>query len=215
MRLSSRITAIAETSVSSGMTPIARPPPSAIEAVSIAPSRSRRLSAEKASSSPFWMMIDRPKVTSSGGSRSRPKVRLSSTCCSAKPTTNITGIATRAARNGSRPSHVASDEDREGGQHDQVAVGEIDQPHDAEDQRQAGREQRIEAAEQNALDDACRASRSCSTSEIGAVNLFARQFRWPARERHPALLEAIDAIGDLHRLHDVLLDQHDAGAVLP
>ena len=30
---------------------------------------------------------------------------------------------------------------------------EIDQPHDAEDQRQPGREQRIEPAEQDALDD--------------------------------------------------------------
>ena len=44
-------------------------------------------------------------------------------------------------------------EDRERRQHDQIAMGEIDQPHDAEDQRQAGGEQRIQAAKQNALND--------------------------------------------------------------
>ena len=44
-----------ERSVSSGMTPTATPPPSGIEAVSIAPASSRRLSAENASSSPFWI----------------------------------------------------------------------------------------------------------------------------------------------------------------
>jgi len=50
--------------------------------------------------------------------------------------------------------------------------------------------------------------------EIGEVNLFARKFTWPARQRHPALLKAIDTISDLHRLRDVLLDEYDAGAVL-
>jgi len=47
-------------------------------------------------------------------------------------------------------------QDRERRQHDQVAMGEIDQPHDAEDQRQAGGEQRVQAAEQNALKDAAK-----------------------------------------------------------
>ena len=128
------------------------PPPSAIEAVSIAPDRRRWLSAEKVCSRPFWMMIDRPKVTSSGGSKSRPSVRLSSTCWSAKPITNRIGSAISAATKGSRPSWPATTQDREGGEHDEIAMGEVDQPHDAEDQRQPGREQGVEAAEQNALD---------------------------------------------------------------
>ena len=51
-----------------------------IEAVSIAPERRRWLSAENSCSNPFWMMIDRPKVTSSGGSKSRPSARFNSTC---------------------------------------------------------------------------------------------------------------------------------------
>ena len=41
-------------------------------------------------------------------------------------------------------------------------MGEVDQPHHAEDQRQPGGEQRVEAAEQNALDQCIEPSRSCS-----------------------------------------------------
>ena len=52
-------------------------------ATSIAPACSRRLSAVNSSSSPFWMMTERPNVTSSGGRRSSPSVRLSSARCSA------------------------------------------------------------------------------------------------------------------------------------
>ncbi len=40
-----------------------------------------------------------------------------------------------------------------GGEHDHVAMGDIDEPHDPEDQRQSGREQRVEAADQHALND--------------------------------------------------------------
>ena len=47
-----------------------------------------------------------------------------------------------------RLCHHQHDERR---QHDQVAVGEIDEPHDAEDQRQPGREQRVEPAQHHAL----------------------------------------------------------------
>ena len=49
----------------------------------MAPALSRWLSAESVSKRPFWMMIDSPKVTSSGGRMSRPSVRLSSANCSA------------------------------------------------------------------------------------------------------------------------------------
>ena len=48
-----------------------------------APAVSRRLSAVKASNSPFWMKIESPNVSSSGGRMSRPMVRLSTTYCSA------------------------------------------------------------------------------------------------------------------------------------
>ncbi len=72
------ITATADTNVIRGNTPNATPPPSDIEAVPIDPARSNWLSAENPSISPFWIMIDSPNVTSSGGSRSRPSVRFSS-----------------------------------------------------------------------------------------------------------------------------------------
>ena len=135
------------------MTPIARPPPSSIEAVSIAPSRSRRLSAVKASSSPFWMMIDSPKVTSSGGSRSRPERAVEQHMLQGEADRehHRHGQQRGEQRIDAEPARQRQDHERR--QHDQVAMGEIDQPHDAEDQRQAGGEQRIEAAEQDALDD--------------------------------------------------------------
>src|SRR6516164_3901925 len=56
-----------------------------------------------------------------------------------------------------------------------------------------------------------RASRSCSRAKISAVNLLARQFPWTTRERKAALLEAINAVGDLHCLNYILLDQHHTG----
>ena len=40
-----------------------------------------------------------------------------------------------------------------GGEHDQIAMGDVDQPHDAEDQRQAGGEHGVEPADQHALQD--------------------------------------------------------------
>ena len=51
------------------------------------------------------------------------------------------------------PERRDEHQDQIGGEHDQVAMGEIDQPHDAEDEAEAGGEQRIEPAEQDALDD--------------------------------------------------------------
>ena len=48
----------------------------------------------------------------------------------------------------------STDDQRDiGREHDEIAVGDVDQPHDAERQRQADREQRIDAAEQAALDE--------------------------------------------------------------
>ena len=45
------------------------------------------------------------------------------------------------------------EEDQERSEHDEVAMGEVDQAHDAEDQRQTGGVERVEAAEEHALDD--------------------------------------------------------------
>src|SRR5262249_4535301 len=40
-----------------------------------------------------------------------------------------------------------------GGEHDEIAMRNVDEPHDAEDERQAGGEHRIEPADQHALED--------------------------------------------------------------
>jgi hypothetical protein len=62
-------------------------------------------------------------------------------------------MATAAATKGDRPVKRDQEQDQIGAQHDQVAMGEIDQPHDAEHQRQAGSEQRVQPAKQDPLDD--------------------------------------------------------------
>ena len=164
------------------MTPMAMPPPSGSEAVSSPPAESRRESAEKASSSPFWMMIDRPKVISSGGRMSAPIARLRMMAC--KQVADREHQRQRDQRGQRQRQAEKRDQrqDQEGRQHDQVAMREVDQPHDAEDQRQSGREQRVEPAEQDALDDHVeeRGHRPPSMPEIGGVDLVARQRR-PAR----------------------------------
>ena len=99
------MTAMAEKKVISGMMPAVTGPRST-EALSSLPAETRRLSAENPSSRPFWMTIDRPKVTSSGGRISLPSVRLSRKNCSPQPMANINGIAISAATNGLSPSAV-------------------------------------------------------------------------------------------------------------
>ncbi len=70
------MTRTAEPKVSSGITPTLMPARAATR-----PSRARRPRSggcrrRRPSSRPFWMTIDRPKVTSSGGRISLPSVRL-------------------------------------------------------------------------------------------------------------------------------------------
>ena len=146
------MTATAEKKVISGMMPTVTGP-RLTDALSRLPAKTRRLSAEKPSSRPFWMTIDRPKVTSSGGRISLPSVRLSRKYCSAQPMANISGTAISGRDERVEPERRHQHQDQEGGEHDQIAMREIDQPHDAEDEAQARRKQRVEAAEQHALEN--------------------------------------------------------------
>ena len=75
--------ASASTKIASGSAPIASPSPSTRLRVLKPPESSERGSAEKTSSSAFWITIDRPKVTTSDGNGSRPSVPLSTQRCSA------------------------------------------------------------------------------------------------------------------------------------
>src|SRR5271165_3692837 len=56
---------------------------------------------------------------------------------------------------------------------------------------------------------------SPSSTEIGSMDHFARQFRWLSSEGHSPFLEAIDAIGHSQRLRDVLFDDNQARPHLP
>ena len=129
------------------------PPPSGSEIAGEPADRNPPRIGGEASSSPFWMMIERPKVTSSGG-------RMSA----AERAVQKHGLERVADDEHERDGDDESDErveaervsqhqDQEGGEDDEVAMREVDQPHDAEDQRQAGRVERVEPAEQDALDD--------------------------------------------------------------
>ena len=100
-------------------------------------------------------------------------------------------------------------QDQVGGEHDQVAMGEVDQAHDAEDEAEARGEQRVEAAEQDALHDGVEPVHA-RHPEIGGVDCVARQLGRRARQRDAALHHAVDAIGHLQRLADILLDDDHA-----
>ena len=98
------------------------------------------------------MMTERPNVARSGASP-LSSVKLRSTYWSTKPSAAISGI-TMHERGERAPAEVVDhDRRQEGGEHDQVAVREVDQAHHAEDQRQARGEQRVEPPEEDALDD--------------------------------------------------------------
>ena len=62
----------------------------------------------------------------------------------------IGSTATRA-RNGEMSAESANGPCQERAQHREIAVREVDDAHDAEHQRQPAREQRVIAAEQDAL----------------------------------------------------------------
>ena len=99
------------------------------------------------------MMIERPKVISSGGSMSAPMAWLRMKVCSRYPTSEHQRQREQRGDRQRQAEKRDHRQDQEGREHDQVAMGEVDQPHDAEDQRQPGGEQRIEPAEQDALDE--------------------------------------------------------------
>ena len=79
-------------------------------------------------------MIDSPNVVSSGARMSR-RSRGSAAMLQDEAGHKHQRHGKRDENDGSMPKQLASSEDREGGQHDQIAMREIDEPHDAEDQR--------------------------------------------------------------------------------
>ena len=68
-------------------------------------------------------------------------------------------------RTGSSPSERASQNAAVAAEHDQLAVGDVEHLEHPEDQRQPGRRQAVEAAEQQAEDELLEAGRSSSTRD--------------------------------------------------
>ena len=69
-----------------------------------------------------------------------------------QPTTNAGGQHDEQCQQRVDVERVGQREREEGGEDRQVAVRQVDQPHHAEPERQAGREQRVQPAQQDALD---------------------------------------------------------------
>ena len=155
-----------------------------------------RGSAENSSSSTFWITIDSPKVTTSEGSGSPPERAVEHAALQdvAEPNAIAAARSTASTAHGPQPVAERRGADAaEGGEHDEVAVRDVGQPHHAEHQRQAQREQRVQAAEQHALQRRCRAIRPCSDAEVGReiCSRVSDGARRPC-ERHAALLEAVE-----------------------
>ena len=157
------------------------------------------------------MMIERPKVTSSGGRMSPPSDAVEQRRLQRRSRAR-TSTARRSARRDATalsPRRLATTQNQIGGEHDEVAMREVDEAHDAEDQRQARRRTAHRAR---------RAARPATTVSMSAdhAGLMLRNRPawigsrvssrgWPG-QRHASFLQAIDAVGDRERPADVLLD---------
>ncbi len=121
--------------------------------VKLSPTASPRLSEVKNCSRPFSITIDRPKVTISVVS----SPRLSAAWMSG-PLQHVAEHRHRQHDDRHRPQerHVDGRDDPDAdvpGDGREVAVGQVDHLHHAEQEREPAREQRVEAAGQDALDD--------------------------------------------------------------
>ena len=99
------------------------------------------------------MMIERPKVTSSGGRMSRAERAVEQEALQRVAGGEHQRHRDQRGDGSGRPARPTSARITKAAKHDEVAMREVDEAHDAEDQRQAGGEERVEAAEQHALDD--------------------------------------------------------------
>ena len=113
--------------------------------------RSERVSADQICSIRFCSATERPKVAISDGRGSAPTTRLRIVRCRAQPM--------KAAEDDQQREHRPRPEMKGGRQADadqreqdhQVAMGDVDDPHDAEHQRHAEGVLGIEPAQQNPL----------------------------------------------------------------
>ena len=81
---------------------------------------------------------------------STPTSRSKATRCRAEPTTNAAGTSTSSVVNGYHPVASTSVRETKAASDGHVAVGEVDDPHHAEAQREPGGEERVEPADEDA-----------------------------------------------------------------
>ena len=122
------------------------------EACSIPPPRSELVSADQICSIAFCSATDRPKVAISDGKGSAPTTRLRIDALQrpAEEGASTTSIASTV--HGPSVKEAASADADQRQQDHQVAMGDVDDPHDPEHQRHAERVLGVEAAQQDALD---------------------------------------------------------------
>ncbi len=99
------------------------------------------------------MMIDRPKVSKQR--RQDVPAEHAVEQANLQPVSHDEqhGNGEQRAREAAESEPLSDGEDQEGGADDDIAMREVDEPHDPEHQRQAGREQRVEPAQQCTLQD--------------------------------------------------------------
>ena len=109
-------------------------------------------------------MIDSPKVESTGTSNP-PRALRSSTSSLQRPADHgHERDHDHEAEKRLNPKAIGQNEERVGREHRKTSVREVDDAHDAEHEREAAGDQRVIAAEQNALDDLVEDNQGCGAS---------------------------------------------------
>ena len=149
-----------------------------------------------ATCSRFSIITDRPKVTSTGASTPCRSARPNSSTCSARPDHERDGQQQRQRDPDRHAERGGQHEPEVGATHGQVAVGQVDDPHHAERQREPAGDERVLAAEQQALDDRVDPGhvaaswssepREGSLAEVGGHHLLPAHRRRPGRPAPPA-----------------------------
>ena len=103
-------------------------------------------------------------------------------------------------------------------EHGEVAVGEVDDSHQPEHQRQPAREQPVEPAEHDALNDGVDPGHASTPwgrlrPKYASVICSRVNSRLAPLEHELPLQHADDALGDARRAVEVLLDEHDRRAL--
>ena len=145
---------------------MASPPPSERLAVSMPPGFSRRESAEKISSSAFWMMMEHQRLqrVAERGHEGRHQEQ-------------------REERVEPRRLHHHDREER--GQDAEIAVSQVDDAHHPEDEREPGGEERVEAAEEEALEDGVHPPHRHAPKYAAAIRARVRSAGRPSSETAP------------------------------